>query len=120
MKRGTLFKEFLDFLSLMKSLFFPEAEWPHGVNLAFSPWAKPEWGELDVLKGPFVRNGQSFPALLPSGCKHPPAIGSGHAFAEPMLVLPLSSGRLKCSFHDYGQFCLNSRGGAKIVTNYRN
>ena len=69
-----------------------------------------ETRELDILKGPFVRNGQSFPALLPAGCKDPPSIRCGHAFPEPMLVLPLSSGRLKCSFHDYGQFCLNSRG----------
>jgi hypothetical protein len=110
MKRGTLFKEFLNVLSLGKSLFFPEAEWPHEVNLAISSLEMRRKGDLDIFKRAFVGDGQSFPAFLPAGCQYSPAICCGHAFHEAMLVLPLSSGRLKCSFHDTDSFCLNSQG----------
>lgn len=77
--------------------------------------------ELDVLKSPFIRNGQSLAALPPAGGKDPSAIGGGHAMPEPVLVLPFSSRWLKCSLHDvWTVFCLNSQGAAKIMTNWRN
>lgn len=115
MKRGTLFKEFLYFLSLIKSFAFPEAERPHGVKFSIFPMASlPNW-EL-VLERALVGNGQFLSALSTPCGQHPSAIGGRHALPEPVLVPSLSPGRLVCSFHDSDDLASFMRA-AKIITN---
>lgn len=115
MKRGTLFKEFLYFLSLVKSLAFPEAERPHGVKFSIFPTPGPSNREL-VLERALVGYREFFSALPPPRGQHPSAIRGGHALSEPVLVPPLSPGRLICSFHDSDDLASFTRG-AKIITN---
>jgi hypothetical protein len=99
MKRGTLFKEFLYFLSLVKSLAFPEAEWPHGVKFSIFPTPGPSNREL-VLERTLVGYGELLSAFSTPRSQYPSAIRGGHALSEPVLVPSLSPGRLVCSFHD--------------------
>src|SRR5690606_11593412 len=114
MKRGTLFKEFLYFLSLIKSFAFPEAERPHGVKFSIFPTPGPANGEL-VLECALVGHGEpSSPLSAPCG-QHSPAIGSGHALPETVFVPSLSPRGLICSLHDSGVLASFTRG-AKIIT----
>ena len=64
MKRGTLFKEFLYFLSFVKSLAFPEAERPHGVKFSIFPRPGPPDGEL-ILERALVGYCELLSALSP-------------------------------------------------------
>lgn len=115
MKRGTLFKEFLYFLSFVKSLAFPEAEWPHEVKFSIFPMPGRPNREL-VLERAFVGYGELLSALSPPCGQHPPTVSSGHALSETVFIPPLSPGRLVCSFHDSDDLASFTRG-AKIITN---
>ena len=52
----------------------------------------------------FVRNGQSLSTVFSAVGQYPAAVGGGHAFAEAVLILSFSFGRLVRAFHDYLMF----------------
>ena len=52
----------------------------------------------------FVRNGQSLSAVFSTVGQYPAAVGSSHTFAEAVLILSFSFGRLIRAFHAFTIF----------------